>query len=418
MRATLLLARRLTLNPEKGKSISPGVTIGYIGVSLSIIIMLLSVAIVNGFKKQITQKLIEFNAPISLIATGDNIDATYTQGIKANNKLLSLLKEQIPQAQITKTVRQPAIFKTDSEFQGVMLKGIDNDAQQWQYIASNLIDGTIPPHTPDHESKIIISSATASRLGLKTGDKIDTHFLQNDNVRTRRLQISGIYNSHFKDFDETQAFTHISLLQKLNKVDSTTCTSIEFTNIPIQQADNIATSLRNTLQLRWPQLSEELPKFSVTTITDTCGNYLSWLELLNTNVVVILILMSCVAIFTLISSLFIIVLARVNTIGLLKAIGATNTQIRSIFIYMAQRIVLKALIIGNLITITLCLLQNKFHLLKLDADAYYLSYVPVNLTWQTLLIVNIIAIALSAIVLIAPSHIIASLKPNTTLRFE
>ena len=156
----------------------------------------------------------------------------------------------------------------------------------------------------------------------------------------------------------------------------------------------------------------------VSTIDETCSQYLNWLDLLDTNVTVIILLMACVASFTLISSLFILILERVNTVGLLKALGATNRQIRYIFIYMAQRLVIRGMIIGNVIALAFVWLQYSYRVIPLDADAYYLNYVPVSLSWHAVAIVDIAVIVISALVLILPSHIIATLSPSTTLRYE
>lgn len=164
--------------------------------------------------------------------------------------------------------------------------------------------------------------------------------------------------------------------------------------------------------------SETPAAYNVNTLNETCAQYLNWLDLLDTNVVVIIIIMACVAAITLISSLFIIILERVSTIGLLKAIGATNGQIRRMFIYMAERLVIRGIVIGDIIALGFIWLQGHYHILPLDAEAYYLNYVPVDISWQAVVIVNITVVIISALVLILPSHIIARLSPTASLRYE
>ena len=158
--------------------------------------------------------------------------------------------------------------------------------------------------------------------------------------------------------------------------------------------------------------------YNTDNIITSCGQYLSWLDLLDTNVAVIIILMAFVSGFTLISSLFIIILERVHTIGLLKALGATNAQIRRIFIYMAQKLVITGIIVGNIVALALAWMQNRWHFMTLDPDTYYLSHVPVSISWSTFVLVDVAVIAVSVLVLILPSHIIARLSPASTLHYE
>ena len=210
----------------------------------------------------------------------------------------------------------------------------------------------------------------------------------------------------------------MEMLQNLCNVDSLTGTSIELRGMGIDASDMSAQMISSALFEDAIRNTTNPQAYQISTIKQSCAQYLNWLSLLDTNVVVIIILMSCVASLTLISSLFILILERVNTIGLLKALGATNKQIRRIFIYMTQRLVIRGLLIGNIVAVSLIWLQSKYHIIPLDAEAYYLNYVPVELSWQNLLIVNVVGIVISVMVLILPSHVIATLSPASTLRYE
>lgn len=413
MRFSSLIASRLGFKSAENKKSAPGVIVGYIGVALAIAIMLMAIAVVNGFKKEIKNKLVGFNAEITLSATNH---AGETEGIRLTDTLRNLISDIAPEAEITLTLRQPAIFKTDNDFQGIILKGIDSSINQ-KFYTDNLAEGHIP-NEADGANSVMISTVTASRLGLKSGDKILTHFFDGNKIRTRNLLITGLFDTHFHEFDNAIAFSTMEMLQKLCMMDSISGTSVEIRSIGIEHTGLKAAQLSSALFEEMIQNTEKPTSYQISTIEQTCRQYLNWLSLLDTNVVVIIILMACVASFTLVSSLFIIILERVNTIGLLKALGATNKQIRRIFIYMTQRLVIRGLIIGNILALGLVWLQSKFHFLPLDADAYYLNYVPVNISWQTTLTVNIIAIAISLLVLILPSHIIATLSPASTLRYE
>lgn len=417
MHISLYIANKLGLKSSGKAGSSPGIRVGYIGVALAIFIMLLAVFVVNGFKKDITSKLLGFNANITLYAPDDANNPAFTSGLRLTDSLRSILSETIGRNDFSQIIRQPAVFKTNDNFQGIILKGIAADASEWDFYSENLIDGHVPT-TDDGTNAVVISASTASKLGLTSGDKILTHFLDGNNIKTRNLKITGVFDSHFHEFDDAFAITPIGMLQKLNHVDSITGTAIEIRGLPLDLTQNFATSVNSALIDATVRNPENPMIFKVNTIEDSCIQYLSWLDLLDTNVVTIIVLMACVAGFTLISSLFIIILERVNTIGMLKAMGATNTQIRKIFIYMAERLVLKGILIGNLLAIAAAYLQYKWHIIPLDPESYYLNFVPVEISWTTIAIVDAAAIIISAMVLVLPSHIIARLSPATTLHYE
>ncbi len=417
MNISLYIARRLGLRSAENHAASPGVAVGYVGVSLAIVIMLLAVFVVSGFKSEINGKLLGLNANITLYAPGNDDSPAITSGMQMTDTLNALIRRSAPGAESSLTIRQPAIFKTESDFQGIVLKGIDPDASEWKFFSENMVEGGVPADS-SATNIVVISENTASKLGVNIGDRIDTHFLDDNGVRTRRLTVSGIFNTHFHDFDETFALTSIAMLQKLNHVDSLTGTAVEIRNLPLDASDTAADRLLNEL-LEFSANNPDSPMiYDIATITDACGQYLNWLDLLDTNVVVIIVLMAFVAGFTLISSLFIIILERVGMIGLLKALGATNRQIRRIFIYMALRLVITGVIIGNVIALIVAIVQKTYHVMPLSAESYYLSYVPMDINWVNIAIVDIASIAVAALVLILPSQLVAGMSPSSTLRYE
>lgn len=415
MNFPLYIARRIGLKNNNNRRVSPGIIVGYVGVSLAISIMLLSLFIVNGFKKEIIDKLLGFNAPISIYAPEDLDNHAFTPGIKLNDSLMAAIHEAIPNAKPSLTISQPAILKTDNDFQGIILKGIDTGS--WEFFSDNIIDGSIPTNV-DGENSLIVSATTASRLGINVGDRLTTHFLDHDNLRTRKLTVTGIFETHFQDFDNSFAATPLAMLQTLNHVDSILGTGIEIREIPYPSINEASALLSKSIQKNAIENHSLEPLPKVSTLNESCGQYLSWLELLDTNVIVIIILMACVSGFTLISSLFIIILEKVNTIGLLKSLGATNGQIRKIFIYMAQRLVIRGILIGDFLAIAIALVQKHWKIIPLDPEAYYLNNVPIDFNWLTIINVNIAAIILATIILILPSHFIARLSPASTLRYE
>lgn len=417
MNVPLYIAKRLGLKPSESHRRSPGVWVGYLGVALAIFIMLTSIFVVNGFKKEITAKLSGFNADITILAPENVDNPAFTSGLRLTDTIKDIVGKYVNSADLTLSIHQPAIIKTDDNFQGVILKGLSGNTANWAFYSENLVSGQIPNPSVDKNS-VLISSFMSSRLKLNVGDIITVHFLDGNSVKTRKLSVSGIFDTHFQDFDSNYALTPIEMLQQLNHIDSITGTALEVRGVNFGQINDVALKINNELISSTVENPDNPILYKVSTIHDSCGQYLSWLDLLDTNVATIIVLMAFVAGFTLISSLFIIILERVNTIGLLKALGATNAQIRKTFIYMAERLVLTGLIFGNIIAIIFAIVQDKFHLLPLDAEAYYLDYVPMDFSVSTLIIVNIVAIVISSVVLILPSHLIAKLSPASSLRFE
>lgn len=416
--AAWYLCRKLSMRPSDGRGLPPGVVTAIAGVALSVAIMLISMAVVYGFKYNIVKQLTGFHAQITLSAP-DTQGVGMTDGLRLTDSLTQMIASVCgPQADSRLVVTQPTVLKTDSAFQGLMLKGMDAQLGSWDFIEQNLVSGRVPAATDTTANEIVISAVTADALGLESGDRIMAHFIDDQSLRSRRLDITGIYDSHFHDYDVAIAFTPLALLQRLNRVDSVTGTIIEIRGIDPASVQDKARALTATLFQASVDNPENPMYYQVSTLSDKCSLYLNWLDLLDTNVVVIIILMACVAGFTLISSLFIIILQRVPTIGMLKAMGATDGLIRRTFILMAQRLVLTGLLIGNVLALAFIFLQDRFHLLPLDPDAYYLNYVPVKLTAVAWTTVNVSAVVIAALILILPSHIIAKINPARSIRYE
>ena len=418
MNVAIYIARKLSLKSERRGRISPGVATAVIGVALALAIMILSIAVIRGFKKEITGKITGFSAPITLYAPMDSETPSLTSGIHLTDTLQTIIAEAAPDSRADLIIRQPAIFKTDSDFQGIILKGLPQ-GEAWKFYGENLTEGALPSDTAEaYPNQVVISARTAAALGLRTGDRVPTHFLSDNSLRTRGLTVSGIFDSHFSDFDQTVALTPLAMLQRLNRVDSITGTSVEIRNLPLEAIEPTLITISD-LAIQSTIKNPDNPLiFRAESVTQTNHQYFSWLDLLDTNVAVIIILMACVAGFTLISSLFILILERVNTIGLLKALGSSNRLVRSIFIYMALRLVLAGMIAGNLLSLLLIWVQDRYRVMGLDPEAYYINFVPVDISVSDILIVNISAIVIAALVLILPSHLIATLSPARTLRFE
>lgn len=421
MNISLFIARRLQLKGSKRDTSSSSTIIAVTGVAIAIAVMVITLCVVYGFKNQINEKVIGFDSQITINPANDyftgNTDYAITLTDSLSQIITSALGGDSSKATIAISLKQPGILKTDDNFAGLIFKGINNQ-NDLSFLKKNIVEGELPNLGVDScKNKIIISSSTSSSLNITVGDKINTYFFINNNIRARKFEIAAIYNSYFGDYDKLIAYAPITTLQRIAQIDSISGTTIEITGIDNELIYDKSIEIQTAInQAVYGQKLNKI--YRVDNVLNSGAMYFNWLELLDTNVIVILILMSCVAGFTLISCLFIIILERVKTIGLLKAIGATNSQVRQIFIHMAQRLVLRGMLIGNILSLSFMYIQDKYHIIPLDPEAYYLSFVPVEFNWWHIIALNIGVIIISSLILILPSHLASTISPSQTMRYE
>lgn len=419
MNLTAFVGKRISLKRDSDRA-SAGVLIAVTGISVAFVIMLLAISIVSGFKNEIVRKLEAFHPHISVLSPSPDSETDQSAPVELDSYLLESIKQVAPEAEVSLSISQPAVFKTDSAFQGIVLRGISSPSN-WDFVASSLVEGNVPDMSDT--MTVVISKSTAAALGLDAGEKILTHFFDGNSLRTRNLKITGIFDSHFNDFDATIAFTPLAMLQNVFGLSENEGTSVDLRNMNMEEASAKSQHLYSLLLQnaigRAENGTDIHPRLlRVENINEQCAMYMNWLNLLDTNVVVILALMAFVSGFTLVSSLFIIILEKVNMIGLFKALGATNAQLRSIFIFMAQRLVVRGLVIGNIIGLGVILVQRHTHWIPLDPDAYYLNFVPMDLSIAAIVALNIGVIAAAALILVIPSCLISSLSPVKSLKYE
>ena len=420
MNLSIFIGRRLSFNPGSGRPTPPGVAVGVAGIALALIVMMVSIAVVTGFKHEIREKVTGFESEITIYAHDMQTGEYESSGFQLTPSLRSVIAQSAGEdARVTYSVRQPGILKTDSTFTGVVIKGVSPDFD-WTFVREALVSGEIPDYANcDDEltNTIIISSDMARKLGAVEGDRIYAHFFRNNTIASRRLTVKAVYDTRFSDYDGLYAFTPALLLQQLAGVDSTTVGAVEINGIQGRDVEEVTDRLRAaTMQLSINDTPGRI--YEVSNVRQAGAMYFNWLELLDTNVAVILILMTLVSGFTLISSLFILILDRINTIGLLKAMGADNSLVRAIFIVMAERLVVRGLVIGNIIGLGLLFVQHKWHLIPLDPEAYYLAFVPVEINWWYIVALNVGVAVVSCLMLILPSQMISTLSPARSIRYE
>ena len=407
----------MTLKGERQKG-SPSLTVALVGIVLAVVVMILSIAIVMGFKGEITGKIMHLDAHLRVTNAALGIDDNYAtvngrevrEAIAADDTFAPLIES------ISLIADKSAILKTDDDFMGIIMRGVDS-GYDWRFLNSNMIEGTEPVVSDTASSnQIAISKTVADRLRLHAGDKVMTYFID-DKIKVRNLEIAGVFETDLEAFDAAYIVGGIGIVQGVNGWHGDTGTQVAINmkdtrNLEADSYQLYSLLAENTVQRESKNL------FYVTTTEQNNIPFFAWLQMLDMNVVIILTLMMIVAAFTLISAMLMIVLERIRIIGNFKAMGATNGSIRRIFIYLTGKLILKALLIGNIIGIGLCLLQKYGHVVRLDPSSYYMPYVPIYLSLPALIMLNIGIIIVSYLTLLGASHIISTIKPSATMRFE
>ena len=411
----LFIARRLRLNSkDKGVNSSPSHAIATLGVSLSIFIMILSLAIVGGFKSEIANKIYSLDSHIRVynaaLGLDDNIYTIHTDDVMP--VIRSTFADDVV-ANMSLIADQSAIIKTADDFKGIVFKGVDGN-YDWSYIGSTLVSGRLPDRAKPEE--VLISNSVAKKLRIGVGDKIYTYFC-NQKIKVRRVVVTGIFNTDFDDFDSNYLLGSLTLLQGVNGWSENTGNYVGINVKDTAQIPALSYLLFSKLAAS-AYNTDNRTVYNVTNTTQTNASFFSWLSLLDMNVIIIICLMAIVSGFTLISVLLMIVLERIKLIGLLKTLGADGSMIRRIFILLTQKLILRSLIIGNVLGIGLALVQKCFHIIKLNPEAYYMPYVPIQIDWVTIALLNVCVFVAAYLTLLGPSHIISSIKPSTTLRYE
>ena len=417
MKVAYWISKRLRIGRGTPASTSTGVVIAIAGVALAIVVMELSLAITAGFKHEIRRKIAGFDAVVSVLPPVNYATAVDEPLLHASDTLMRIVRETVPEGRLSLSLARKAIVKTDSDFNAVecVARDISHDDS---FERGNMVAGSWPAFGEEtSRDSIVMSQPLAERLGLGIGDRTFLYFFTDGEVKARRVYLSGLYRSNFAEYDDHVVYASLPMLQRLSGGDSLAATSIAVEGITIDEAP--AVSARLSERLVNAMAGGELSRmYRTTDITDTGALYLNWLDLLDTNVVVIFILMLCVAGFTLISSLFIIILDRVTTIGILRSLGASRSLVSGIFVNIAMKLVGTGMLIGNALGIGLILLQSATHAVPLDPQMYYLSYVPVEINWLWLALLNAGVAAGAWLILILPARLAARIDPAAAMRYE
>lgn len=410
----LFIARRLVSDQTGDNRISrPIIFIAILGIALGLAVMIVSTAIVTGFKNEIRGKIIGFGSHIQILNYDSNISYE-TVPVSGKQEFYDVLKNKPGIKNIQVFATKAGIIKTEEEIQGVVLKGIGSDFD-WTFFRNNLTEGEIFQVTDSaRTNKVMISKYVADLLKLKTGDSFIMYFIQ-DPPRMRKFTISGIYNTSLEEFDEIFVLADIGHIRKLNDWNDDQVSGFEISIENFNDLDYMTYEVMKTVGVN---LDEEGARLITMNIVQKYPQIFDWLNLQDTNVWIILTLMLLVTGFNMVSSLLILILERTNMIGILKAIGSNNLSIRKIFLYQSAFLISKGLLWGNLIGIGLALIQQKTGLVKLDEASYYLATVPINLEISYILLLNTGTLLLTFLMLIIPSHLVTKITPVKAIRFD
>ena len=417
MNFPLFIARRIYSDHigDQQKVSKPAIRIAVAGVAIGLAVMIISVCVVLGFKHTIRDKVVGFGSHIQVANFYTLQSSAIDQPVAIGDSMMNVLKRTDGVKHVQRFAMKQGILKTDNDFLGVMFKGVGPEFDS-TFIHKSMVEGSIP-HFSDQQStnRILISKDMASKLRVKAGDRIFAYFIGEGGVRTRRLTISGVYQTNLAQYDKTTCFCDLYTARKLNAWTDDMVTGAELTVNDFKQLGTTANDIINRVNRTQDQYGNT---FSSKTIRELSPQIFSWLDLLDLNVWIILAIMTAVAVVTMISGLLIIILERTTMIGVLKALGARNSTVRHTFLWFAAFIIGKGLLIGDALALALILLQKLTGFAKLDPQTYYVDVVPVELDWTLIVALNIATMLIALFVLIAPSYLVSHIHPAKSMRYE
>jgi lipoprotein-releasing system permease protein len=407
----LFLAKRFTASKKHKSSISsPIIKIAITAISLGILLMLITLSTGVGLQNKIREKVSVFKGHIQITNYDNNSSENTQNPISTNQDFYPDYSSLKGVNKVQPFATKAGVIRTEKDFEGVVLKGVTTD-YDWSGIQEYLIEGSLPIISADIGKEVLVSKIISDRLGLLVGDKFDIYFIKENSVRlpNRRIfTVSGIYNSGFKDFDESFIIGDIKHIQKLNKWSETQVGGFEVFVKDFSKINEIGLDIYKQID----------PMLNSLTLIELFPAIFEWLKLFDTNIAVIIGIMILVAGINMITALLVLILERTQTIGILKALGSSNWSIRKMFLYNASYLIFRGLLIGNIIGITLLLVQKYYSVIKLDPQTYYVSSAPVSIDLWHVLALNAGTLVLCLLMLLIPSYIITKISPVKAVKFE
>lgn len=406
---------------DKGNISKPIVKIGIIGIILGVSVMILTVSIVLGFKKAITSKITGLTTDIAVSNINVN-PSNEPEPITISNDTLALIQKVKGITKIQATAFKNGILKTKTENEGILLKGVEKD-YDFSFLTQHLIEGKLPSFNDSVPGKeILVSEGLANKLELKTGDKMLVYFISQHEVfdsaaaeeitkyeqRSRKLTICGVFKTGFADFDDHLTYVDLKQVRALNFWNNRQVGNYEIKTSEFEKLDEIKEHITDILGYN----------YNVHTVKELYSNIFIWLDKLDINGVIIIVLMILVAVINMITALLILILERTNMIGLVKSLGMSNASVRKIFMHISIKLIGKGLLWGNVVGIGLCYLQYYLKPVKLDSSTYYVDYVAIDINWMYILGLNAGTFAICVLMLFFPTILVSKLTPIKTLRFD
>ena len=411
----LFIARRIYRSKEGEKEVSkPAILIATWGIAIGLAVMIVAVAVVVGFKHEVRDKVVGLGSDIT-ITHFDALKSYETIPVMMEDSLMNDLQATEGVKHVQRYSTKPGMIMTDDNFLGMVLKGVAQE-YDWTFLRKHLLEGEIPVFSDSASTnRTLISRTIANKLNIHTGDKLYTYYIEGENVRARRLEVAGIYQTNFSLYDDLFLLTDLHTVNRLNNWKGDRVTGVELEVVDYDRLEDVKENIREKVDL---QVNRYGNTYYTQTVEENNPQIFAWLDLLDMNVWVILILMTGVAGFTMISGLLIIILERTNMIGILKAVGADNLAIRKIFLSFSVFLIGRGMLWGNLIGLAFVVVQSQFRLFKLDPATYYVDSVPVefNVWWWVLL--NVCTLLVSVLMLVGPSYLITRIHPAKSIRFE
>ena len=415
MNLPLFIARRINGSEGQRREVSrPAIRIATIGVAIGLAVMIITVSVVFGFKHTIRDKVVGFGSHIQV----ENYMAQQLSApvpISISDSLMKVMKQLPGIRHVERYALTQGILKTDDDFLGVAFKGVGSDYDT-TFLSEHIVEGEMPKFS-DGQSKypLLISRMMADKLQLKAGEKVYAYFIGNDDVRARKFTITGIYETNMTQFDQSLCFTDYNVPIRLNGWEPDQCSGAELLVDDFDQLDMVAEEVVGKVNRRTDKYGAIITS---QTIREAYPHVFQWLELLDINVWIILALMICVAGFTMISGLLIIILERTQMIGILKALGMRNKTVRHTFLWFAAFIIGRGMLVGDIIGIGLVVLQQQTGFIHLDPASYYVDTAPMELIIPIIVLLNVVTLLVSLFVLIAPSFLISHIHPARSMRYE
>ncbi|HPY81758.1 MAG TPA: ABC transporter permease [Bacteroidales bacterium] len=416
MNVELYIAKKILPHKSTANISKPIVRIAVFAIALGLAVMIVAVSIIIGFKSTISQKLFGFASHIQIV----NYDANTsfeTVPITKDSILFSKLLECKAVSHVQYFATKPAIIKENNAVKGVVVKGIDTQFT-WDFFETHILEGSPFSISNALTDSVLISKEMATLLNLSVHDSFITTFVPNEagkRPRKRRFIVSGIFETNLQEIDERFILADMRHIQSLNYWDSTQVSGYEIFLKSHKTIENDKETIQNIVGYEIYQDKEYLKTQSLQEINP---QIFDWLSLLDMNAWVIIFLMVLVAGLNMITGLLVIIIEKTNMIGILKTIGARNTQVQKVFLYVGGLLITKGLLWGNIIGIGLCFLQYAFHIIPLNPETYFMSFVPISFSVPAILLLNIGTLCITMIMLLLPALFISKLSPIEAVSFD